>query len=345
MDHGIRYVADYGDDNFDGMSWCSPCVTPQVAYDKLPPDGGTVMFAGKGRFDLGDGLVLVRKKPAVFTSPGRGNRRAIMPGSSPNPGGPVLFSSTCQEAMVTFQPTSTLGYGFAFEKLHWEVPLTTSVVIDADKMGFLRVQDCSAAEPIGSFDQHPGFILLKARANGDASWMRVSDNFVRRGSLVHAYGPNINQWVIRENVVIPKDIPLPMIYMERAHRCVIRDNNLEGPGVGIYLSNCFGCRLDGNGGEESDPFVLLEDCWGILGTDCGVSNGPDKTFVRLTGKSADNFIIAAVGTGFANLYNNELFIDNQAPINVNFGKNWYLCPSTHRKPERLELSSEIKSTG
>ncbi len=54
--HGVRYVAECGDDSSDGVSWESPMRSVAAAVQSLPEAGGSRQRRHYGRVEIGDGL-------------------------------------------------------------------------------------------------------------------------------------------------------------------------------------------------------------------------------------------------------------------------------------------------
>lgn len=340
FDFGVRYVHPAGSDTSDGYSTATPQATLQAAIDALPDTGGTIHLAGNQRHDVVDGLVQERSKRVAFTSPGRG-ARAQHHGIDLD--GPVIYSSTGAQTLISFTPPSGEDntYGFSWENINFELSPTTTKVFEAVDVNYMRVVDCGAQKAAGD-PAHPGFIFIDSRSTtsgsnpgADSSWWRIRDNYVAGGSLVKAIGPNINQWVIEGNVNFPKD--QPAVFLDFPVRCVIRDNNLEGgTAAAIYLKSGYGNRLDGNAGEVVDPWIILDKSFANLITDMGsVTRTTDpRVFVKLMNGAADNTIIVATGTGFWELYNTAEWIDE---TENGTAQNWFIAPSTWPLPRRVEL--------
>ena len=342
LDFGVQYVHPAGKDSSDGLSTATPKATLQATYDAMPAGGGTAVLAGNQRHDIGDGLTLSRPKRVAFTSPGRG-ARAQRHGTDLD--GAVIYSSTGAASFFGFTPPvgENNTYGFDFSNINFEVSPTTTKVFEAVDVNHMRVVNCGAQKAPGD-PRHPGFLFIDSRSTtsgsnpgADSSWWRVRENYVAGGALVKAVGWNVNQWTIKDNVNFPGVSGFPAVYLERAVRCVVRDNNLEGgSAAGIYLKNGYGNRIDGNAGEKVDPWIILDKSYANLITDMGSvhrTTGP-KTFIRLINGASDNLIIAATGTGFWELYNTAEWIDESANGTA---LNWFIAPSTFPLPRKIKL--------
>ena len=344
IDPDVQVLLDDINARLDGVSGGLPSGSSlQDAYDGLPDSGGVLKLEQYGRYDVGGGLRLDRRKRVVFTSDGRGSRGRSQPSEQ---SAPVVFSSTGAATLVSFPnpPASANAYGFEWSNVDFEISPTTTIVFDAVSVNMMIVENCGVYHPTSDTVEAP-FLFINAHHNSptgdDSSWFRIRDNYVVGGTLVRAVGHNVNQWVISENNCIPQNSTDPMIYLWGAHRCVIRDNNLEGTTTGIYLEASVGCRLDGNGGEDTDPFVHLHDSYANLVTDLGISAPGAKKFALITGTSSENLIISAVGTGAADLYNTAGWITDSSTN----GDNWIIAPSSTDVPERIKLSGIRRGAG
>ena len=342
LDFGIRYVHPAGVDSNDGYSTATPKATLQATYDALPDNGGTIHLAANQRHDIGDGLNLDQAKRVAFTSPGRG-ARAQRHGADLD--GAIIYSSTGASTLVKWTPPvgENNTYGFSWENINFEVSPTTTKVFEAVDVNHMRVVNCGAQKAHGD-PQHPGYVFIDSTSTtsgsnpgADSSWHRIRENYVAGGALVKAVGWNVNQWTIKDNVNFPGVSGFPAVYLERAVRCVVRDNNLEGgSAAAIYLKSGYGNRIDGNAGEKVDPWIVLDQSYANLITDMGsVHRTTDpKTFIRFINGASDNLTIAATGTGFWELYNTAEWIDEAENGDA---QNWFIAPSTFDLPRKVKL--------
>lgn len=299
IDPDVQLLLDGINSRIDGLSGGLPSGSSlQDAYDSLPDSGGVFRLEPHGRYDVADGLRLDRTKPVVVTSDGR-PKRGRPPYGGPTP---TIYSSTGAPVLISFldPAAKTNAYGFEFSNLEFEISPTSTAVFDCPSVNMMVVKNCGAAHNLWDHAEAPFRFIqadhLDTTLGNDSSWFRVQNNYVRGGTLVHGVGFNLNQWVIRENVVFLTNATEPMIYCYGGHRLVIRDNNLEGADTtGIHLEECMATRLDGNGGEGTDPFIWLQDCNSTVVTDLGITNGDTEAFIRFTGDSASNLVISPLG--------------------------------------------------
>ena len=361
----IRYVlpaAQGGNDANDGKTWDTAYATLQAAYDSIPTSSTARILLGPYSYDVGDGLRLDRRRPAIFESvmgrPAKTRSAASFLGT-------YIKSSTGSDSLISWpNPVGQYknAYGFEFRGLNFAIDDTYgdgTVIFDSRNVNMCVVEDCAAFHPSGSVNL-PEFKFIRAAndlgpstpaADGDdSSWWRVHRNDIRGGMLVHAFGYALNRWTVTNNVSFADRAGTdPQLYAEFAHGWTIRDNNWEGAGsinpVGVHLKGSWGCLLSGNSGERCDPHLILEDSYSNVVMDLGqiyphTLGVGDSTFVRLIGGSANNLIVSAAGTNKRENYQTADWIDDQSS-----GRNFVIAPSDVRGVHRMDIGPWLAPGG
>jgi hypothetical protein len=213
--------------------------------------------------------------------------------------------------------------GLVFEKLLFEVASTvTTIVLDLDSPRHLRVRDCvfladaTSTNPYGNgANTGPAPINCQAiylrtthaYGGNDNSWSRIENNAIYQMAL-GTWGNDSgtmqdnNQHVISGNFGIGLHHYLtydpavsttcrPFIKVRGGNRCVVRDNNFEAYGTGLYMDGCWSCMESGDGGEATDVFVDMYNCKGCNIEPLGISESAIVAGGRAT--SADGVTTSA----------------------------------------------------
>lgn len=328
VDEQIRYVSVgvNGNNANDGLTPFLPKATLQNAYDSLPAAGGVLMIM-PGRHDVGStGLQLTRTKPVSLRGPGVWQRVSGNVANWITGGGTVIYSgSGTPAALVSFPNpgTSNNGDGFEAHDLVFEVKSGMSYGIRADSVNRGVVEDCMfhmrSTTAVGISLGHNGTL------GDDASWWRVVKNSCYGGRFFETTATsNHNQIVVAQNECINGSLAVagPLITIKAGHRCVVRDNNLEGDTTSpfLLLQNSFGCMTSGNGGEGGggggQVFVRVDNSNGNLLMDMGfpVATATDKLYDFING-SFDNLVLTAAYSTAGSLYQaaaTTVFADSDA---------------------------------
>lgn len=325
LDWGVQYVHVDGSDSANGLLPDRPKATVEAAYADLDAAGGVIVL-GPGRHDVGDGLALNRTKPAVIEGVARWRRYYTTSDFTTYPGtDPVLYSSTGAERLVTFDLPNVLtnAYGFAFTQFVFEISPTTEIAVDLFGVNQARIEDCMF------WSKNTTAIAVRAfhgqgTLSNDCSWNRVVNCQASRCQFLDVTGPNINQWVITDNVIFGhNEVPLGM-KLRGTHRCVVRDNNVELFATGIQLGEdghvTFGNELTGNGGEGVSTF------YEIARASANFITGPGRSsptiahrFCHFGVNSAQNVVVAPgrlASGGAGNPYLADRIVDDNGTNTV-----------------------------
>lgn len=338
LDWGVQYVHPDGSDSANGFSPAKPKATIEAAYGDVHADGGTIVLA-HGRHDIGTGLDLDRRKNVCIKGIGKAKRNR---GSASDPThNALIYSSVNTTQMVnttTPNATSINAYGFEFRDLDFEIPPVAGVtVFEAPATNQTIVDNCGFYHSYADNTQAK-FTIINAHHTGDvqgddSSWWRVTNNYSRGGQLVHGVGHGLNQWVIRDNVCFGQNLTDPFIYLEKGHRHVVRDNNLEGtnPSCGVYLKEINASSV-ANSGEATTVYTILDASHGNLVEDMGrIAPSVPSVVVRLLGSSGNNIIICSVVTQLGNLYTQG--IDDQ----TGNADNTFILPSSNKTRNVIQM--------
>jgi hypothetical protein len=325
----IRFLAaSGGNDSNDGLSPTQAKATAAGAYSSLPSTGGSIMLL-PGRHDVTTGLVLTKGKRLAIYGLGHWQRSDSSAGSTwASGGGAVLFTSeaTPPTKLISWTVANDNEEGFTAKNVIFECKDGVENAIYADSVNHGIIEDCAffmkdATAIAIVLDNESGV------TGDDASWWRVKRNNCIGARFFDTVGPaNHNGIILAENVVFHNGAR--HISIQNGHRCIIRENNVEGDTTGpfIELLSSDGCRLDGNSGECSTAgniFIQLDASHGNLLSDIGTStpSATDVLYSFING-SQDNLALISPYTqsGIANYGDSTMWSDSDSQ-----GKNYRIA--------------------
>lgn len=275
-DRGIRYVAEDGNTDNDGLSWTSPMASPQTAYDSLVDFAKAnftgdrfhvgVIEIGRGFFDLGDRLELQRNYSATFL--GKINTRL----QTRNIESTTVLGSTSTTAkelvVIPGIAANSNAYGFKFVNLGFRPQPQMTAVLRTNDANFTSVIDCFARPPSGELD---GFFIV-CDGEWDNSWWDIQGNRIQDMGFIrtdNAVTNNQNRWYVANNQIFCSNSNLRgMLDLKRVSDSTFIGNNLEGDMVAVYAESCGNCSFINNSGESSSidhaAYVMPGGWWNII---------------------------------------------------------------------------------
>lgn len=298
-------VREYGEDGSQALV---------LAYADLPEYGGVISIPG-GRWDVGDGLNLIRSKPAEFVGAGRWRRGQPGPAwENPYPyNAPVIFSSTGATSFFnTHLPASLVNaYGFVWRNLTFDIDSPdTTYVIEGEGLNSALIENNQFwFGPDATLGVTAIRIWSDHAITDDCSWCIIRDNTCSGGALVVAGNPapNCNRHIIEGNAIAgtdaTDDTQPPAIWLYGNHGSYIGPNSIETFHTAIRVELSWQVTVNATAGEDTFWWLDVLDthsCTFIVGGPSAVSGS--ERMVHIDAASVNNiFFLAAatMGGGFA----------------------------------------------